>query len=137
MSYKKVLSKATFLTIACFFIATGIYAERNMEVDMSSAYFYKDSYEGFAGYCTIVTPEITAASAKMQKRLNIISQKQIINTGYNNKENPYKNVRNKKHRKTQTGISFSSVIIAAANAHKKEKQEPSKTSLILTSLSQN
>jgi hypothetical protein len=136
MSYKKVLSKATILTIACFLSTTFIYAERNMNVDMSSAYFYKDSYEGFAGYCTIVTPEITEASAKMQKRLNIVSPKQLIKTSYN-PENPYKNVIKRKAHKKSKGLTFADISEINRNKNKTLTGKPSPVSIILAALSQD
>ena len=96
MTYGKVLSIKFILTIASVVLMNNIYANRDMTVDMSSAYFYKDSYEGFAGYCTIITPRITEISAKMQDRLNIVSQETLINASHHNNKKNYRIVRQPK-----------------------------------------
>ena len=42
------------------------------KVVLRDGYFYKNmSYEGFAGYCAIITPKLTKVSNKMKTKLNI------------------------------------------------------------------
>ncbi len=38
-----------------------------------NSYFYSSSYEGFAGYCAVITEELSSVSRKMKNRLNISS----------------------------------------------------------------
>ena len=45
----------------------------NFAIDTNKlgSYFYTSSYEGFAGYCTVITEELSDVSKKMRKVLNI------------------------------------------------------------------
>jgi len=44
----------------------------SLSAGVTSGYFYGDTdWEGFAGYCAVITPEFKEVSKKMVKRLNI------------------------------------------------------------------
>tara|TARA_Y100001970_G_scaffold48106_1_gene60914 strand:- start:11435 stop:11824 length:390 start_codon:yes stop_codon:yes gene_type:complete len=65
--YKKLLLKLIISTILIFTITNITYANDKV----SSGYFYDKSYEGTAGYCAVITPELTKVSDEFSAKLNI------------------------------------------------------------------
>ena len=65
--YKKLLWKLIISTILILTITNVTYANDKV----SSGYFYDKSYEGTAGYCAVITPELTKVSDKFSAKLNI------------------------------------------------------------------
>ena len=94
-------------------------------IDTSNMYFYGNmSYEGFAGYLTVITPEISEASKSMKRKLNINDVKNIQSvqtTAYSNK-----NKQNYKASTNKVSISknqFSAITTAQATKIKAPRQK--------------
>ncbi len=68
-SYKKLLFKLIIITIL---ILKANYNLANSS-KVNSGYFYSRSYEGTAGYCAVITPELSQVSNDMTKKLNILN----------------------------------------------------------------
>ena len=66
-SYQKLLFILTISTILIFKTTTLILATDKV----SSGYFYTKSYEGYAGYCAVITPALEEVSDRMTKVLKI------------------------------------------------------------------
>lgn len=62
----KILLK---LIIIIPFISSLSFAK--LDLKAHNSYLYSSSYEGFAGYCAVITDELIDVSQKMRKRLNI------------------------------------------------------------------
>ena len=77
---------------------------------VKSGYFYSSSYEGFAGYCTIITPEITEASISMRNRLQIHSKKPIFKYEQGQKNHYYPQIKHSKKTPKNNNASFSDVV---------------------------
>ena len=74
-SYKKLLFKLTIITI--LILKTNYNIANSTKVN--SGYFYSRSYEGTAGYCAVITPELSKVSDDMTKKLNILNTININN----------------------------------------------------------
>ena len=97
ISYKKLLWIISICTILIF--KTIIIASPSAKV--SSGYFYSKSYEGYAGYCAVITPELEEVSNSMSNVLKIRNFK-LKNSQeshrYISKKKPKKIISKSKHK---------------------------------------
>ena len=106
MTYKKLLSIAWILTILSL-PTIGPHKTLLANEGVRSGYFYSSSYEGFAGYCTIITPEITEASISVKNRLQINSTKPLFKfeQDQNNQYSPQKKQSKKQPKNNNKSFS--------------------------------
>ena len=104
-SYQKLLFILTISTILIFKTTIIIIASDKI----SSGYFYTKNYEGYAGYCAVITPDLEEVSNRMTKVLNInrISRKSTFSNVTNNDDSNQKKQEAKIEHET-----FSTIIAA-------------------------
>ena len=115
--YKKLLLKLIISTILILTMTNVTYANDKV----SSGYFYDKSYEGTAGYCAVITPELTKVSDKFSAKLNItppIQSKQYYS-------NPRKTQKKQKYPQNKSN-SFSKI---ASKKTKIKTNTPAKKNL--------
>lgn len=95
-SYQKLLFILTISTILIF--KTTIITIASDKIN--SGYFYTKNYEGYAGYCAVITPALEEVSDRMTKVLNInrMSRKSaysnVTNNDYSNQKKQESKIKN-------------------------------------------
>ena len=90
-----------------------------LDLKAHNSYLYSSSYEGFAGYCAVITDELIDVSKKMRKRLNITSNpKAILETRFSSKK-----VQNfdQNSNKPQNNQNFSNVVNSINTNNRNQK----------------
>tara|TARA_B100000427_G_scaffold199616_1_gene165968 strand:+ start:1840 stop:2238 length:399 start_codon:yes stop_codon:yes gene_type:complete len=95
-SYQKLLFILTISTILIFKTTTFTIASDKI----NSGYFYTKNYEGYAGYCAVITPALEEVSNRMTKVLNINKMNpknaniNYSNTLYNDQKKQVSKIKN-------------------------------------------
>ncbi len=96
---------------------------------VTSGYFYSTSYEGMAGYCAVITPELTDVSHSMTKKLNIInfSHHSQTTSSYETAQN--KNIINNTNSNSNSNSNtlFTEVVLKKQQSQQTKLQTTTKT----------